>query len=98
MFAPSRGRSGTEHHESDRCGMLAFVAPAMTGRLLNDNVAGNKMHRRAVVEFQPQLAVQQDRVVHSLCYVHLRPVVLERISESWQACQEFLSDLRRTRH
>ena len=34
----------------------------MARRLLDDNVAGGKMRRLAIVEFQPQLAVEQDRV------------------------------------
>ena len=69
----------------------------MTRRLLDDNVARRKMHRLAVVEFQPQLAVQQDRVVHGLCYVHLRSVTLERIRESRQARDDLnVSANRRT--
>ena len=71
--------------------MLAFVAPAMARRLLDDNVARKKMHRLAIIEFQPQLDVEQDRVVHGLCCVHLRAVALEGIRESRQACEKFLS-------
>jgi len=34
----------------------------MARRLLDDEVLRNKMRRLAFVEFQPQLAVEQDRV------------------------------------
>src|SRR5580704_14557373 len=83
----SPGRFGGKYHESNRRGPFALVPPAMARCLLDDKVARRKMHRLSVVQFQPELTVQQDRVVHSLSDVHLRSVRLERIGESRQACE-----------
>ena len=85
--------------KADKAEAIIGSGGGISVQVLNElaNVARRKMHRRAVVEFQPELAVQQDRVFHSLCYVHLRSVAIERIGESRQPGQEFPSHPRRIR-
>jgi hypothetical protein len=49
--------------KKDGCRTLAFVAPAVSRRLLNHDIARVEMHRFAVIEFEPEFTFEDERTL-----------------------------------
>jgi hypothetical protein len=77
--------ANAQHEEGDRCRARALVPPTMPCALSNHEITNGQMGRRTIVQLEPKIAVENDRVVESLGLVHLGAVMLECIREPGQS-------------
>ena len=61
----------------------------MPSTILDDNIALFEMNGLSVIQFEPYLAVDDDGVIHCICFMHSWIVFLEVISKSPQTIQGF---------
>jgi hypothetical protein len=78
------------NEEDDRCRARALVPPTMPCALLNHEITNGRMGRRTIVQLEPKIAVENNRVVESWCLVHLGAVMLECIREPGQSFEILL--------
>src|ERR1700675_610031 len=67
-FANSCGSAIQEKEHRDR--FCAFIPPGVSRPVLHNHVATLQMQRLTVVQFQPNLSVEDNRVVDSVRLVH----------------------------
>jgi len=77
------------YEEQHRHRSRTFVPPRVPSAILDDNIALFEMNGLSVIEFEPYLAVDDDGVIHCICFMHSWIVFLEVISKSPQTIQGF---------
>lgn len=75
-------RDDADVDDGERGRRVAEVAPCVPGRVLDHRVTGTEPDHRAVVEVQPDHAVEHQHVVHRVGDVHARVARLEALRDA----------------